>query len=503
MTLTDSGLGERRARVTRFVRPIQEFIQTEAAGGAIMLAAAMFALLWANSPWSHLYHELVEHHIVLDLGFYRIDESLHFWVNDAAMVLFFFVVGLEIKREAVVGELASFRRMILPVAGAAGGMLVPAAIFLAFAAGEGAEAARGWGIPVATDIAFAVGVLTLLGRRIPAAAKIWLLAIASADDVGGIIVIGVFYAAEVNFTLIGVAVAMLVLAWAMRRNGLWYLPLYFATGIVAWAAVVKSGVHPSLVGVAFGLLTPWQAWYRPAAFMEMAERTMRRVRHEREPGEHHDPEGHDDHVDALLTLSQLSRHSVAPLDRLEHELQPLVAFAIVPLFAFVNAGVTISGDTLGEAATSPIMWGITLGLVLGKPLGIMSATWLAARLGARLPSGVRWRTLAGISVLGGIGFTVSLLIGDLAYADEEMLTFAKLGIFAGSFLAGIVGIRGRAQRQGRSTRQGFGRVRAFRVFDRSGSGLTLGSGRSTLRPYGRRPRREGSPPLPCKARDRM
>jgi Na+:H+ antiporter, NhaA family len=431
---------ERRATVVRFVRPVQEFIQTEAAGGTVMLAAALFALLWANSPWSHLYHGLIEHHLVLDLGFYRLDESVHFWINDGLMVLFFFLVGLEIKREAVVGELASVRRMVVPVVAAIGGMLIPAAVFLAF--NGGTEAGRGWGIPVATDIAFAVGVLMLLGRRVPAAAKVWLLAIAIADDVGGILVIGVFYAQSIDLAPIGVALAMLGLAWLFRRYGIWYIPVYFVLGIVASAAVMTSGVHASLVGVAFGLLTPWQAWYRPEGFVEVAERTLRRLRHGAEPEDvahPHSGNGHDDRVDALLTLSTMSRHSVAPLDRLEHELHPLVAFGIVPLFAFANAGVALSPGTLGDAAVSPVVWGITLGLVLGKPLGILLGTWVALRLGARLPAGVRWRTLAGVSVLGGIGFTVSLLIADLAFVDPQPLTLAKLGIFAGSFLAGGLG----------------------------------------------------------------
>jgi len=431
----DPRTAQRRQRVERFTRPVQQFIATETAGGVVLLVAAVIALIWANSPWSHSYHELLEHHFLIDLGFWRLDESVHFWINDAAMVIFFFVVGMEIKREAVVGELSDIRRVVVPIMGAIGGMIVPAVIFTLIV--RGGEGAGGWGIPLATDIAFALGVLAVVGKRVPFGLRVMLLALAIVDDIGGIIVIAIFYTSDLALGPLALAGGLLILALLLRRNGVWYLPVYIALGVVAWAATVSSGIHPTIVGVLLGILTPWRAWYSEDGFTELARGELE---HFDEAERSADPEfAHERKRHALHQLRFLTDRSIAPLDRLEHELQPLVAFVIVPVFAFANAGVSMSVVTLGDAVTAPVALGVFFGLLVGKPLGIFVAVWLTVRTGAQLPTGVTWPAVFGMGTLAGIGFTVSLLITQLSFTDAGLLTDAKLGILFASALAGVLG----------------------------------------------------------------
>ena len=435
MALTSHELGERRERILRFARPAQSFIRIQAAGGIALLVAAVQALAWANSPWRDSYERLLAHHVVLDLGFWSLDRSLHYLINDGAMTFFFFVVGLEIKRELADAELASLRRVVVPVAGALGGMIVPVALFFAIAGGP--DTRDGWGVAMATDIAFALGVLALLGRRIAPGLTVLLLAIAIVDDIGAILVIAIFYTDTLDLVGVGVALASLGGALVLQRGGIWWLPPYIALGVVGWAGTVASGIHPTIIGVAFGVLTPWRSWYMLDGFHDLAERMLRRIR------ESHTTTTadlrHDQQVDALLTLGDLSRDTVSPLDRLEHELHGLVAFGVVPLFAFANAGVEVSAGTLDDALGSALFWGIVAGLGLGKPLGIMLGVWLAVRAGAALPEGVTWHALLGAGLLASIGFTVSLLITDLAFAVGDQQTVAKLAIIAASLLAGGLG----------------------------------------------------------------
>jgi NhaA family Na+:H+ antiporter len=435
MAITSRELGARRDRILRLARPAQDFIRTEAAGGIVLLAAALVALAWANSPWHGEYERLLEHHIVLDLGFWQLDRSLHFLINDGAMTLFFFVVGLEIKREIAVGELASMRRVVVPVAGAIGGMLVPVALFFAIAGGS--DARDGWGIAMATDIAFALGVLALLGRRIQPGLKVLLLAMAIVDDIGAILAIAIFYTDAVDLVALGVAAATLGGALLLQVSGVWWIPAYIALGVIGWAGAVQSGIHPTIIGVAFGLLTPWRSWYLLEGFDDLASQMLSRLRGSFST---EDPElRHDQQVDALLTLGGLSRDTVAPLDRLEQELHGVVAFAVVPLFAFANAGVEVTAGTVGDALGSALFWGVLVGLGAGKPIGIVAGVWLAVRAGASLPPGVTWPGLLGAGLLAGIGFTVSLLITDLAFTEEGPQTMAKLAIMAASLVGGGLG----------------------------------------------------------------
>ena len=419
----------------RLARPIQRFLNTESASGFILLVMAILALTIANSPFSSYFGDFLHHHIAIDFGFYTIDRDLHFWINDAAMVLFFFLVGMEIKRELVVGELASVSRMVVPAAGAIGGMVVPALIF--FLIVDGAEARAGWAIPMATDIAFAVGVLMLLRSRVSTGLLVLLLAIAIVDDLGAIAVIAFFYTATINLQALGIVFLLLVLAYFLNRLGVWYIPIYFLIGAIAWVAMLESGVHATIVGVLLGLLTPWRSWNPPESFPQIADPLIEQLKIDsRDEGPTLERE---ERVHTLIQVSELGLQTVSPLDRLEHSLQRPVAFVIVPIFAFANAGVYLSMSTLVDVFSSSLTWGVTLGLLLGKPIGVTLGVWLAVRAGARLPLGVNWSQVIGIGFLSGIGFTVSLFVTELSFEANELLTSAKVGNLVASLLSGIIG----------------------------------------------------------------
>tara|TARA_B100000029_G_scaffold512072_1_gene607764 strand:- start:7175 stop:8512 length:1338 start_codon:yes stop_codon:yes gene_type:complete len=419
----------------RLARPIQHFLQTESASGFILLVMAILALTVANSPFSSYYGDFLHHHIAIDFGFYSIDRDLHFWINDAAMVLFFFLVGMEIKRELVVGELASIRRMAVPAAAAIGGMVVPALIF--FLIVDDAEARSGWAIPMATDIAFAVGVLMLLRSRVSTGLLVLLLAMAIVDDLGAIAVIALFYTATINVQALIIVFLLLALIYFLNRIGVWYIPIYFLIGAVAWVAMLESGVHTTIMGVLLGLMTPWRSWNPPESFSQIADPLIQQLKNDSQvEGTNL---GREERIHTLMQVSELGRQTISPLDRLEHTLQRPVAFAIVPIFAFANAGVYLSIDTLVDVFNSSLTWGITLGLLLGKPIGVTLGVWIAVKLGARLPLGVNWLQIVGIGFLGGIGFTVSLFVTGLSFDTNELLTNAKVGILVASLLSGIIG----------------------------------------------------------------
>ena len=432
----DRARAERRARIIRIVRPFQEFARTEAASGIVIILAVAAALIAANTPLSGPYLDLLGYHVRIDFGFFEVDESLKEWIDETLMVIFFYVVGMEIKRELVAGELAGGRRVWVPVAAALGGMALPALIF--FAIVQDAAAREGWAIPMATDIAIAIGVISLLGSRVPAGLKVLLLALAIVDDIGAIAVIAVFYTAEIDFTALAVVAAMLALMTAMHLYGIRLIPLYLAVGFCAWMAMHESGVHATLLGVVLGLMTPLRPWYHTDALPDLVQALSERIRRaDAKPG---DEGAREQRVGALLTLSNLSEGSISPLDRIEHRLLPWSAFLVVPLFAFANAGVDLRGGAFGDAASSSLALGVGLGLLVGKPAGVLLATWAATRLGAELPEGVTWPGVAAIGLIAGIGFTVALFVTDLSYTDEHFLTQAKVGIFFASVAAGLLGL---------------------------------------------------------------
>lgn len=413
------------------LRPLQSFLETEAAGGFLLMVAALVALAWANLPgFSETYERVWGTGLDLKLGPWAISQDLRHWVNEALMTLFFFVVGLEIKRELAIGELRKIRVAALPIFAAIGGMAAPAAIYALFNAGGPGVA--GWGIPVATDIAFAVGLLTVVGRKLPGGLRLMLLTLAIVDDIGAIAIIALFYSNDIAVVPLVVAAGLLVLIVLLQRAQVRLLALYVLVGIGVWLAVFESGVHATIAGVALGLLTPAQPFHRPKAVSEEARRVADETVDEPSPV---DKDSHH-----WLWLAGLSREAVSPLARLQHILHPWTSFVVVPLFALANAGVALSGQAIRSAAGSTITLGITAGLVAGKTLGVSLATFAAVKLGlARLPAGVGWMHVTAVGAVAGIGFTVSLFIADLAFPGTASLEAAKVGILVGSVLAGALG----------------------------------------------------------------
>jgi len=394
-----------------------------------LLVVTVAALVWANVS-STSYDDFWSNRLVFDLGFLVLDEPLRHWVNDGLMTVFFFVVGLEIKRELVIGELATLQRAALPAAAALGGMVGPALIYLAFNAGG--DGARGWGIPMATDIAFAVGVVSVLGSRISAGLRTFLLALAIVDDIGAIAVIAVFYGGDILANWLLVAFGLVALTAAADRVGVRDLKVYVALGIATWLALHESGVHATIAGVAMALLTPARARYERKdleAAMESLLAEYRSLDNDQSVSDY-----------ALQDIEEVARENRSVLQRLEHGLHPWSSYVIVPMFALANAGVVISAGSLADAVGSPITLGVALGLVLGNPVGIMVGSYVAVRLGfGELPAGARWRDILSLACVAGIGFTVALLIAELAFVDAQMIEEAKIGILAGSATMGIGG----------------------------------------------------------------
>jgi NhaA family Na+:H+ antiporter len=417
-------LGSDRRLARTVARPITRFLHVEAASGVLLLAAAVVALVWVNSPWSASYHDLWTTDVALTVGRHTLDADLRHWVNDGLMALFFFVLGLEIKQELVSGQLASVRAAAVPALGALGGMVVPAAIYLAV--NHGGPGAGGWGIPIATDVAFSLGVLALLGSRAPAGLKVLLLGLAIVDDIGAIVVIAVFYAAHLALGWLALGAAGLAVVAVLRRLRVWYLPVYAALGVGIWWCTWESGVHATIAGVALGLLTP-------------ARRLMDDVDADRIAAEL----SADTDVDAaeVRDISFRLRESVPVAERLADVLHPWTSYVIVPLFALANAGVELSRHRLADAATSRITIGVVVGLVVGKLVGVTAAIGVGTRAGpGEVPEGVTGRHVVGMAALAGIGFTVSLFVAALAFEDDPArLDQAKLGVLAASVTAAALG----------------------------------------------------------------
>lgn len=403
----------------------------------MLLVCTAVALVWANSPWAASYHHIWEIEVAADAGPFSIRSTLHHLINDGLMAVFFFLVGLEIKREVLIGELASLRQAALPAAAALGGMVVPAAIYAALSSGGSGSA--GWGIPMATDIAFALGVLALLGDRVPAGLKVFLAALAIVDDIGAVLVIALFYTSGVGWTALCAAGALLLLAAGANAAGVRRPSAYALIGAALWGAVLASGVHATVAGVLLAMTIPSRTRIDEDEFLRRARRSVDEF--ERGCGPETTVLTNQMQQEALLTLETLCEQAQAPLQRTERKLHGIVAFLIMPLFALANAGVRLGGGDLASALSSPVLLGVLLGLVLGKPLGITLFSWAAVRMGvATLPSRVTWRMVHGAAWLGGIGFTMSLFVAGLAFPDmPALLAAAKLGILAASLGAGICG----------------------------------------------------------------
>jgi Na+:H+ antiporter, NhaA family len=421
------------------VQPLQRVLAHEAAGGVVMLIAAAVAIVWANSPWSDSYTEVWQTPLRVELGdLLHLDHlSLQAWVNDALMTVFFLLVGVEIKREIVHGELRDPRAVLLPVVAALGGMLVPAAIYTGLnAGGPGSD---GWAVPMATDIAFAVGVVTLAGKRVPLAAKIFLLTLAVADDIGAIVVIAVFYTGALSWGWFACALVSLAGIFVLRRSDVQSLAPYMAVGAFAWLALLESGVHATLIGVALGLLTPAWPLRSPRRFPPEARRVINKVEEA-----YYDrvltQEEFAENEQRIAEVARLAMFSTSPLERLERALSPWVAYVVVPVFALANAGVSLSGDAVGGIVSDPVTTGVLLGLVVGKAVGVFGFTAIAVRAGlGRLPTGTTWRHMLGLATAAGVGFTVALFVTSLSFDTAAATDAAKVGILFGSGIAGIVG----------------------------------------------------------------
>jgi NhaA family Na+:H+ antiporter len=421
----------------KILTPFEEFIHRQTTSGLLLMGTAVLALVLANGPLSSAYERLVQTPIGLAIGGWTLEMTLHHWINDGLMALFFFVVGLELKRELLVGELAKLQNAALPIAAAIGGMVVPGLVY--FAINPAGDAALGWAIPMATDIAFAIGALALLASRVPKALITFLVALAIVDDLGAVTVIAVFYTDTIALIPLGVAGALFLMLIVFNLIGIRKILPYFIVAVFLWYAFLQSGVHATLAGILGALSVPATPKYDPERFSQHVKELMQRFDTSHEPGKSIMT---NDALRAVVQTLENGVHSVeTPLQRLEHIWHIPVAYFVIPIFALANAGIPLAIGSLRESLTDPVMLGVSLGLVLGKFVGITGASWLVLKLGmAALPKDTRFSQIAAVSLLAGIGFTMSIFVAQLGFgAREDLLLMAKTGILAGSLLAGVAG----------------------------------------------------------------
>lgn len=431
------GLFETGERVgAKLIRPFEVFASVEASGGILMILATVVALVWVNSPLAHYYKELLHFPITVAVGHLHFEHSFHFLVNDLLMTVFFFVVGLEVKREVLVGELVTLRRAALPAAGALGGVLLPALIY--YVLNQGTPAEPGWGVPMATDIAFVLGALTILGSRVPAPLAIFLVSLAIFDDLVAVVVIAVFYSTDLQLHFLAYGGVILALLAGLNILGFRRQIPYVLLGIVLWVMVYKSGIHPTVAGVFLALTIPCRSVLDTCEFADKAGEVIQQF----------DTQGycgytlhlHERNQSVIRTLEEMCHQMEPPLQRLEHVLHPWVIFGVMPLFALANAGVSLHWDFLRGSLASSGSLGIVLGLFVGKQVGIFTAAWLAVKTRiAHKPAGVTFKHIYGGAILCGIGFTMSLFIAKLSFPDPDLLEGSTIAILAGSLLSGVVG----------------------------------------------------------------
>jgi NhaA family Na+:H+ antiporter len=422
--------------LSRLLQPFQEFIRLESAGGLLLLAFTVVALLLANSPLRHYYIRFWQTEISIGIEGAFLTKSLLHWINDGLMCIFFFVVGLEIKRELLIGELASIKRAILPMAAALGGMIFPAFIYYLFTAGTNAEA--GWGIPMATDIAFSLGILTLLGSRIPHQLKVLLIAFAIIDDLGAVLVIALFYGSHIQWLFLAAAVFVFLVLLCANGGGIRHPLVYLVFGTLLWLMLLESGIHATIAGVLLALTVPAKPRIESRDFIERLTSLLDRFKEENRNSQLNVLTQEQQSVIQTIELS--CEEAETPLQRFEHKFHPWVTFAIMPIFALANAGVVLSGN-LSSILSTPSALGILCGLILGKQVGITLFAWISVKVGlAELPSNVTWKHIYGIGVLGGIGFTMSLFIANLAFPNEQLLNISKAAVLVASCIAGCIGM---------------------------------------------------------------
>ena len=421
--------------IDQLMRPFQNFLEKEASGGILLLIFTVVALVWANSPFAEAYSHLWHTKLSISFGDFNLDYSLHHWINDGLMAIFFFVVGLEIKRELLVGELSSLKKASLPIMAALGGMIFPALFYVFFNFGK--ESISGWGIPMATDIAFVIGILALLGSRVPTGLKVFITALAIADDIGAVLVIAFFYTSNISIVSLSFAGGVMLLLIAANLSGVRNLIVYTVLGIILWLSFLFSGVHATVAGVLLAFTIPASSRIDTSQFLLKGKKLLEDFDHSGEEGPN--VLSNEAREGIVQNLEENCEKILTPLQRLEHKLHPWVSFFIMPVFALANAGVIITGNFISEL-TDPVSFGIVTGLFIGKQLGISAFTWLSVKLKlASLPFSVTWKQIYSAGILAGIGFTMSLFIANLAFTSEELLTISKVGILTASLLSGFIG----------------------------------------------------------------
>ncbi len=416
------------------LRPFNKFFQAETAGGIILLVCTVIAMSWANSSWSNYYFDLWHIKISLTFGKTGLDYSIHHWINDGLMAVFFFVVGLEIKRELLVGELSGIKKASLPVAAALGGMIFPAVFY--FILNSGGVGEPGWGIPMATDIAFAIGILALLGKNLPISLKVFVTALAIVDDIGAVIVIAFFYTAQISWSSLWIAAIIYTFLIIINLMGVRNLLVYSLLGIGLWLCFISSGIHATVAGVLLALVIPAKSRINTIEFSESTSNLLDDFDDAGEEGVN--VLNNEERQTIIQEIENNFKKMMTPLQRFEHELTPWVSFFIMPLFALANAGVSLKGDIF-NSLTNSISLGIITGLFFGKQIGIFVFSWLSVKFGlAEKPGALNWKQIYAAGILAGVGFTMSLFITNLAFNTEELLDVAKIGILTASLISGIV-----------------------------------------------------------------
>jgi len=409
--------------------PFVRFARMGAAGGIVLLASTIAALIWSNSPWQHSYHALLETKLTIGFGSFVVSENRHHWINDGLMSLFFFLVGLEIKREFLIGELSSLRRAAFPFIAALGGLIVPAIIYISLAGGP--HFSRGWAIPISTDIAFTLGLLTFLGSRVPASLRVFVTALAIVDDIFAVAIIAIFYTSEIEYVSLAIGLGGVVLSLIANFLGIRKPVVYALIGVVVWWAVLNSGVHATIAGILLAFTIPANTFLKKSEFLEQSRWLLGRL----EAAPDHSFEEHS----ILHTLERKAEQADSPLHRIEHGLQPWISFLVMPLFALANAGVDVTHNLIG-ALKHPVSFGILFGLFAGKPIGIWLCSFLAAKTGlVTPPANVSWNQMFGAAWLCGIGFTMSLFVAGLAFDDDALLSVSKIAILGASVAAAVGG----------------------------------------------------------------
>lgn len=421
--------------IDHLLKPVHRFIHQEFTGGIVLFISVLIAIFWANSPWSASYHHLWEMQLSIDIAGKGIHQPLHTWINDGLMALFFFVIGLELKREFIAGELSTFKKASLPMMAALGGMLAPALIYVTF--NRNLDSGIGWGIPMATDIAFALGLLSLAGKHIPGSVKVFLSALAVADDLGAVLVIAFFYTAHIAIAPLLIGFAFLLTLGIANLLGIRSTLFYLTLGIAVWVSFLFSGVHATIAGVLVAFMIPARTKIKETLFVNDMRKQLDQFEQEIPGnGDLTTPEQH--HI--IERIEQLSSDAATPLQKIESVLHPWVAFIIMPLFALANAGIIINSDFF-SSLVNPVSMGIMVGLVVGKFSGVLFFTWIMVKFKfAVLPQQTQWRHIIGVAMLAGVGFTMSLFITELAFQDLKMIDQAKYGILLASVIAGISGI---------------------------------------------------------------